>query len=412
VQGAYTPRLIDPLVAELIEGLPAVLVVGPRAVGKTTTARQFCRSELRLDHEPTALAVQTDPDAVLRGLAEPVLVDEWQAAPGVLGAIKRAVDDDSRPGRFLVTGSVRGDLDAQTWPGTGRLVRVAMHGLTPAEILGYRKPTPFLDRVTETSGDDLPRPPDPPDLRGYIEMALRSGFPEPALRLPDRLRERWLESYLDQLLTRDAEQLQEHRDPVRLRRYFEALAINTAGVVDHKTIYDAAGVSRKTADGYEQLLRNLLVLDAVPAWEHNRLKRLVRAPKRYLADPALVASALRVGADAVLRDVRLLGRILDTFVLAQLRAELPLCKTRPRLYHLRSADGRQEIDIVAELARGMVIGIEIKAGAPRTADARHLAWLRDEIGDRFLAGVIVHTGPLAYRLGDRITAVPIAALWS
>jgi uncharacterized protein len=341
-----------------------------------------------------------------------VLVDEWQAVPGVLGAIKRAVDDDSRPGRFLVTGSVRGDLDAQTWPGTGRLVRVAMHGLTPAEIGGYRRPIPFLDRVAETGGDDLPRPADPPDLRGYIEMALRSGFPEPALRLSDRLRERWLESYLDQLLTRDAEQLQEHRDSVRLRRYFEALAINTAGVVDHKTIYDAAGVSRKTADGYERLLRNLLVLDVLPAWEHNRLKRLTRAPKRYLADPALVATALRVDADAVLTDVRLLGRILDTFVLAQLRAELPLCRTRPRLYHLRRADGRQEIDIVAELARGMVIAIEIKAGAPRTADARHLAWLRDEIGDRFLAGVIVHTGPLAYRLGDRITAVPIATLWS
>jgi uncharacterized protein len=412
MQGAYTPRLIDPLLAELIEGLPAVLVVGPRAVGKTTTARQFCRSELRLDHEPTAIAVQTDPDAVLRGLAEPVLVDEWQAAPGVLGAIKRAVDDDSHPGRFLVTGSVRGDLDQQTWPGTGRLVRVAMHGLTPGEIAGRRMTTPFLDRVAETSGDDLPRPADPPDLRGYVEMALRSGFPEPALRLPERLRERWLESYLDQLLTRDAEQIEERRDPVRLRRYFEALAINTAGVADHKTIYDAAGVSRKTADGYEQLLRNLLVLDAVPAWEHNRLKRLVRAPKRYLADPALVASALRVDVDAVVRDVKLLGRILDTFVLAQLRAELPLCRTRPRLYHLRQADGRQEIDIVAELARGMIIGIEIKAGAPRTADARHLAWLRDEIGDRFLAGVILHTGPLAYRLGDRITALPIATLWS
>jgi predicted AAA+ superfamily ATPase len=151
----------------------------------------------------------------------------------------------------------------------------------------------------------------------------------------------------------------------------------------------------------------------VPAWSSNRLKRLARRPKRYLIDAALIAAALRIDARSAMRDGNLLGRIIDTFVVAQLRPELGASSSRPRLHHLRAAQGRHEIDLVAELAGGGLIAIEVKAGAaPDRADGRHLAWLRDEIGDRFQAGVVLHTGPRAYRLDERIVAAPIAALWS
>jgi uncharacterized protein len=412
VRSSYTPRIIDPVLAELISGLPAVLIVGPRAVGKTTTARRLAKSELRLDSPPTAAAVEADPDAAIRGLAAPVLVDEWQEAPGVLGAIKRAVDQDSTPGRFLVTGSVRGDLESPTWPGTGRLVRLDMYGLTVAELQGSLGDAPFLDRLADQALDDWQQLSDAPDLRGYVELALRSGFPEPALRLSDRLRERWLDSYLDELMTRDLAGADHRRDPERLRRYVEAVALHTAGVVEHTALYRSASISRTTAEAYDRLLRNLLVAEEVPAWHSSRFKRLTKARKRYLTDPALASSALRLDVNAFMRDAGLLGRLLDTFVTAQIRAEVPACRTRPRLFHLRQADGRHEIDIVVELAGQRVIGIEVKAGAPGPADARHLAWFRDSLGDRFTAGVILHTGPLTYRLGDRIVAAPIASLWS
>lgn len=408
----YTPRLLDGLLTELLSGLPAVLIVGPRAVGKTTTARRLAKSELRLDSPSTAAAVAADPDAALRGLHEPILVDEWQEAPGVLGAIKRAVDRDPTPGRFLVTGSVRGDLDSPTWPGTGRLIRVSMYGLTVAEQRGRALRTPFLDRLTEQTPEEWPRIIDPPDLRGYVELALRSGFPEPALRLHGRLRERWLDSYVDELTTRDLAGADQRRDPERLRRYVEAVALHTAGVVEHATLYRTAGITRRTAEAYDRLLRNLLVVEEVPAWHSSRFKRLIKARKRYLTDPALVSSVLRLDVNAFMRDAGLLGRLLDTFVAAQIRAELPASRSRPRLFHLRQAEGRHEIDLVAELAGQRVVGIEVKAGAPGPSDARHLAWFRDALGDRFAAGVILHTGPLTYRLGDRIHAAPIAALWS
>lgn len=121
---------------------------------------------------------------------------------------------------------------------------------------------------------------------------------------------------------------------------------------------------------------------------------------------------LRLDVSGVLRDGDVLGRLIDTFVAAHLRAELSVAKSRPRLYNLRQQQGRHEVDLVAEQAAGRVVGIEVKASAaPTIEDARHLIWLRERVGERFVAGVVLHTGPRVYRLGERILAVPICALW-
>jgi len=413
VDGSYLPRLVDARLDDMIAELSAVLVVGPRATGKTTTAERHARSVVRLDRQAEAIAFQADPDAALRQFPEPILLDEWQAVPGVLGAVKRAVDTEPRPSRFLIAGSVRADLRADNWPGTGRLVRLTMTGLSRRETTGRLGGPTFLDRIADNGLDGLPIPSDPPDLPGYLELALESGFPEPALRLSPARRAEWLESYLDQLLTRDVELLGESRDPDRLRRYFEVMALNSAGIVTNRTVHEAAGINARTADAYQGLLANLLVLDSLPAWWTNRLKRLVQVPKRYIADPGLIGAALRVDTRGLLRDGGLLGRVLDTFVVAQLRAEVPVSGSRPRLYHLRQDAGRHKIDILVELGGGRVIAIEVKADAgPGRDAARHLAWLRDELGDRFVAGLVLHTGPRVYSLGPRITAAPVAALWS
>ncbi len=407
----YVRRLADRPLVDLLAALPAVSLVGPRAAGKTTTARRIAASVVRLDRPAEATAVRGDPDAALRSLAEPVLLDEWQAVPEVLGAVKRAVDDDPRSGRFLLTGSVRADLAAETWPGTGRLVRLAMYGLTVRELRGRADGPGFLDAASAIDPDVLRPIGTPPDLPMYVDLALAGGFPDTALRLPGPARAAWLESYLDQLLTRDVASLTA-RTPARLRRYFEAVALNSAGTPPDKTLYDAAGIDRRTAIAYRELLANLLVTDEVPAWLTNRLSRLTKAPKRYVVDPALLGAALRLDTTAVLRDGDLLGRVLDTFVAAQLRPEVALSTSRPRLYHLREKNGRHEVDLLAELAAERVIAVEVKAtAAPSLGDARHLAWLRDEIGDRFVVGLVLHTGPAAIRLGDRLLAAPIAALW-
>ena len=390
--------------------LPAVILTH-RAAGKTTTAARFAATVVRLDHPGEASAFRADPDAALWGLPEPVLLDEWQAVPGVLGAVKRTVDATPRPGRFLLTGSVRADLDTAAWPGTGRVVRLAMYPMSVGEIIGRADVVPLIDRLA--AGEALAPADNTPDLRGYVELALRGGFPEVALTLGERARQAWVASYVDQLLTHDVEQLSEGRDPARLHRYFEAYALNSAGMVENKTLYDAAGINRKTALAYERLLTELMAVAQVPAWTTNRLRRLVLSPKRYLVDSSLLGGVLGAGAAEVMRDGNLLGRVLDTFVAAQLRAELAVAETRPRLYHLRQEQGRHEIDLLAELGAERVVGIEVKADSAPSQDAgRHLTWLCQELGDRFLGGVVLHTGPRSYRLAEGIVAAPISTLWA
>lgn len=406
----YVPRLVDPLIAEMVADHPAILLTGPRACGKTTSAMRIAATTVRLDVPARAAAFAADPDAALGALTElPVLLDEWQEVPSLVGAVKRAVDADTTPGRFILSGSVRTPLDRDSWPGTGRLVGLSMTTLSMREQLGRASGTPFLERLSADETTAIPA--EAPDLVGYVELALMGGFPEPVLSLGPPGRRRWYSGYLEQLLGRDLASFGMGADTPRLAAYLRAYALGTAGVSDHATIFRAAGVTRRTAERYEALLEGLFLVESIPAWTTNRLKRLVLMPKRIVVDTGLWGAIVGVGTADVLADGDLLGRLLETFVVSQLRADLPRTP-EIRLHHLRTEAGRHEVDLVAELGAGSVIGIEVKAtAAPRPADARHLAWLRDQMDERFRIGVVLHTGPSTYSLGERLVAIPICGLW-
>ena len=407
---AYLERSADVVLRHMMEDHPAVLVVGPRAAGKTTSCEQIARTVVRLGEPSVAEAMRASATAVLSGLDEPVLVDEWQEVPSTLQAIKLAVDARPERGRFIVTGSVRGDIDAPTWPGTGRLVRMAMYGLTEREVEHSIDRPSWLSAVLD--GGRVEHVASELGLRDYVRRALRSGFPEAALATPDRGRLRWLESYVDQLVTRDAASVAPGRDPQRLRSYLMALALNSAGVVDDVTLWTAAGIAKDTARAYDSLLQNLLITDRLPAWTSNRLKRLTLAPKRYLVDPGLFAGVLGLTENDVMTDGDLLGRVIETFVVAQIRSEIALMSPAPRLHHLRTAEGRQEIDLVIEVGPRRLVAIEVKAtSSPNSGDARHLRWLERELGERVIATVVLHTGPYTVTFDDGTVAAPISSLW-
>ena len=405
----YVDRLVDDELERVLGAFPAVMVVGPRACGKTTTSMRLAESVVRLDQPAMANVFRFDPDAALAERDEPVLLDEWQDVPEVLGAVKRSVDLVSRPGRFVLTGSVSGEVEAASWPGTGRLIRVPMYGMTVRETIGAVRGRPSLAAVLR---GEVQLPSERPDLLGYLDRALTGGFPE-AVRLDSPVdRRQWLDSYIDQMVSRDVDRVGERRDPNRLRRYLQAWALNSAGAADDVTIYRTVGIDRRTHVAYEQLLINMFVAELVPAWSTNRLKRLVRSPKRYVVDPAMMAAAARIGRSDVLDDAGLLGRIVDTFVASEIRSHAAVEPSRPQMFHLRTEGGRQEIDLLLEYDGGQVFAIEVKASAiPTLKDGRHLVWLRDELGERFAGGVVFHTGPEMLDLSDRIKAIPICALW-
>src|SRR5664280_2258511 len=175
----YWPRLVDRYLSEVLSDFAAVMVTGARAVGKTTTASQLAVNTVRLDRPGVAAAYRADPDAALRRAARPVLIDEWQEVPAVLGAVKRAVDRDPRPGQYLLTGSVRAQLQNETWAGTGRVVRMNMYGLTEREVTGRlaAEPSLFLTRLARSGIDGLVLPPQLPDIDDYVQLALRGQPP-------------------------------------------------------------------------------------------------------------------------------------------------------------------------------------------------------------------------------------------
>jgi predicted AAA+ superfamily ATPase len=410
----YLSRLLDHALAEAMGAFAAVMVVGPRAVGKTTTAARLAAQVDRLDVPDTAETYQADPDAALRRASRPLLIDEWQEVPEVLAAVKRVVDRDRSPGQFILTGSIRATTDISTWAGTGRVVRLAMAPLVERELAGATDLAPFVTRASRQWLDAVPRRLPELDIDGYMRLATRGSFPDLALRpLTDRQRALWLASYLDDLVTRDIGMIDAPRDPTRLRRYVAALALNLAGQPSDVTLARDASVTVKTAAAYERALRNLAVLDVVPAWAGSRLKRLTKAGKRYLIDTALAAAAAGVTNFDLLRESNLRGRWFDAFATMQVRAEMAAATPTPALYHLRVESGRHEVDLLIDLGRGRLFGLEFKAGAaPTTRDAQHLIWLRDQLGSHFLGGMVLHAGQAVTELDDRIAAVPLSALWT
>ena len=406
--GDYNPRMIDSVVGSLMEDFAAVMLVGPRAVGKTTSAARFARSVVRLDREREAVPFRSDPDAALAAFPTPILLDEWQETPAVLGAVKRSVDADNRPGRFLMTGSVRAETAAGTWPGVGRVVRADMYPLTVAERLGRPTP-PLIDRLVE--GIPLASPPESLDLGDYVGLALQGGFPDAVLGSSDRRRRAWLDNYARAIVTSDLTARGGH-DNRKLFEYLTAYALYSAKTPQDKSVYDKAGINKKTASIYESLLSDSYIVSKLPAWSTNQLSRLVRSPKRYMVDTGLWASLLDATPQSVFSDSGLMGSLLDTWVASHLRSEAPASAYRYRLYHLRTAQGRHEIDLIADIAGRGIVAIEVKAtGAPSQRDIRHLAWLRDELGDLFIAGLVLNSGSCTHTMSDCITAAPFSTLW-
>lgn len=412
VDGTYVARLADAQLESLIRQASAVMVVGPRASGKTTTARRLVVEVVHLDDPTVAATFRADPDAALRRVREPVLLDEWQEVPEVLGAVKRAVDAKPGPGRFLLTGSVEAPLTGRMWPGTGRVITVVLHGLVQRELVASPG-SGLMEWARAAALEDVRIPPGRlPDIDDYVELAAAGGFPEALLRWAPAERPDWLGAYVDLVATRDTRSPGGVADPVRFRRYLEVVALNTAGLPSDLTLAQAGAIDPRTADAYDRMLQARYLTDHVPAWGANRLARLTKRAKRYVVDPGLAMAAALIGVDDVLRSPDLVGRMLDTFVAAQLRPEVALTRYA-RLHHLRTEGGRQEIDLLIDLGRGRVVAVEVKAGAVVDArDARHLAWLRDSIGEDFVRGIVLHTGPGVYELGDRLWALPICALWN
>jgi uncharacterized protein len=419
----YVSRVVDRELDELLASLSATALEGPKAVGKTETARRRAKTVLELD-DPAQRAVAEADAAALLGGPTPVLIDEWQRVPATWDAVRRAVDRGRGAGRFLLTGSAT-PVVAPSHSGAGRIATVRMRPLALSER-GLAQPAVSLSQLLSGERAKVAGRCEV-ELAEYVEEIMRSGFP--GLRgLSGRPLRVQLDGYLRRIIDTDFhEQGHTVRRPEVLMRWMTAYAAATATTVSHETIRDAAtsGMgekpARSTTEPYREVLERLWIVDPVPAWlpTRNHLHRLGQPSKHHLADPALAARLLGLDAEALLsgreggppiqRDGSLLGRLFEALVTLSVRVYAQAAEARVR--HLRQHGGRREIDLIVERPDQRIVAIEVKlGGVVKDEDVANLLWLREKIGEDMLDALVVHTGPQAYRRPDGIAVVPAALL--
>jgi predicted AAA+ superfamily ATPase len=405
------PRSLEPVIREALADTPVVCLLGPRQSGKTTLVQQLApdRAFVSLDEHSYYQTARTDPAGFVASLPETVTLDEVQRVPALLPAIKLAVDQDRRPGRFVLTGSANLLLvPTVTESLAGRMEMAQLHPLTESEKA--RAPGRFLSDLLNGTIKPGIRPEAAPEGPSLPERLVAGGYPEPLTRTPGRARQ-WHRQYLRSIIDRDVQDVARVRDAHELARLLELLALRSAELLNTLNLANTLGLHRSTVDHYIAVLERLFLVRRLPAWHRNPAKRLIRTPKVHLLDSGLAATLADLTADDWLGRRDRMGHLLESFVVQQLIAQATWTEPDLRFWHYRDKD-RVEVDVV--ITRGQKTwGIEVKAAHALTSgDGNGLVRLADRCGEDFESGVLLYAGRDRLPLADkRIIAVPLSELW-
>lgn len=417
----YLPRVVDDELDRL--ALPAVIVEGPKAVGKTRTLERRSKTVHRLFRQVEVDLVRADEDRLLQG-QKPIFIDEFQRYPSTIDVVRNAADRDVGPRQFYLAGSAGESGD--THSGAGRIITLRMRPLAFSERQ-LEQPTVSLAELLGGS-----RPPVRGEtalgLSDYVDEILRSGFP--AIRTYEGAdRAQALRGYIDRVVQRDIpdELGRAVRRPDALRRWLRAYAAASGTATTIERIRDSAHggegrtPARTTTEAYRDALERLWIVDDLPAWlpTKNHLAPLLQTPKRFLADPALAASLVGAGRaklvsgedvePAVPRDGSFLGALFEALVVLSVRVYAQAAGAT--VAHFRERHGRHEVDIIVERPDGGVVALEVKlTQTVAREEVKHLIWLREQLGDQLLDSAVVCVSPFAYRRKDGVAVVPLALL--
>ena len=425
---------------EALEDSPVVLIHGPRQCGKTTLAQMVCAPQalrwpgdvpsrpkppgnggsasgqdhdyLSFDDDVTRAGAQADPMGFVANLPERAVLDEVQRVPALFSALKLAVDRHRVPGRFVLTGSTNVLLiPALADSLAGRMQIVRLHPLAQCELTSAEvapRPDGFLDALfngaftaqrVDSLGNQL------------IERIVAGGYPAALARPPGRRRTNWYRNYIDALIQRDVRDLARISALDALPRLLALVAAQSAQLLNVSELASPFQVSRPTINDYITLLERIFLLDKLPPWHSNRTSRLIKSPKLHIGDTGLACALLGVDAAALAKNRKLLGQLLETFVLQELRRQASWWDAPSAFHHYRDKD-QVEVDIVIERGALALAGVEVKASATvRNSDFRGLRKLAKVAGSRFQGGVVLYDGEACVGFGDGLYAVPIRLLW-
>lgn len=411
-------RRSEALVREALSDTPVVVIQGARQVGKSTLATQVLGDTrgplITLDTTANFNADRNDPDAFVRQRPGALFaIDEVQRVPELLRAVKAAVDEDRAPGRFLLTGSA----NLLSIPGhheslAGRAETVPLYGLSQGEITGGRDHLADLllggqeDALGELRSD-LARP-------DYLDKICGGSYPEARIRT-GRRRLAWFDNYLTRIVDRDARDLSSLAHLDRLPQLVRLLAANNAGELVKSRVATDAGIPETSLTSYLDLLESIYITQTIRAWGGSLTQRVIGRPKVSLLDTGLAARLTNLSATALAptgAGAPHAGRLVEAFVAGEIRRQSTWTDQPFDLFHFRERNGL-EVDLVLENDSRHLAGIEVKTSSNVDAhDFKGLSFLKARTGKRFMLGVVLYTGRDPVRFGEKLWALPLAALWT
>ncbi|MDQ3647833.1 MAG: ATP-binding protein [Actinomycetota bacterium] len=410
---ALVARHIRPLLLEALAESRATALLGARQVGKSTLVRDLAANEYQarffnLDDELTANAARSDPAGFVADIAGPAVIDEIQRAPGLLLAIKQRLDENQARGQFLLTGSA----NILTLPTVadalpGRVEYVSLWPFSQGELHGVLEA--FVDGLFDGR---FPRISGAPVGRGAVAaMLARGGYPEAQERTA-RGRSRFFSSYIASIVGRDLEDAGNVRNIENIERLLRVIAARSGSLTSFHGMAGELGVDKNTVAAHTKILEDLFLVRRLPPWHVNLGSRQIKSAKLYLVDSGLLAHLIGANERRIAQDGPLAGAMLESFVAMELARQSDWAQEPVSLFHYRDK-AQREVDVVLERNSGEIAGVEVKAAATASsADFAGLRYLRDKLGARFGAGVVLHTGADTLPFGDRLAAVPLTGLWT
>jgi len=407
---SFYPRVIQPRIAEALSDTPVVLLAGPRQSGKTTLVKQIAEQQglryITMDDELSLLAAREDPAGMIRNLDRAV-IDEIQRAPQLLLAIKKSVDEDRRPGRFLLTGSANlMALPTVADSLAGRMETLFLLPLSQSEI--ELKSANWIDSVFSGRILEMNQPALGSQL---IDRVLGGGYPEALTRSTAKRRIAWARQYLDALIQRDVREIAGIEKLDQLPRFLRVLAQTAGQMCNYSQLGGHLGLDGKTVSRYVGVFEQMYLLKRVDVWAHNRLKRLIKTPKLQFIDSGLLAALLELTTEQVQSDRTRFGSVLEAFVFGELLKHVSTANGDYNLMYYRDTD-QFEVDLVIENAIGQLVAVEVKATATlKQSDLRGLKKFASQAGEQFRMGVLLYDGTETVPLGGGIWAAPLSTLW-
>ncbi|MEN8247062.1 MAG: ATP-binding protein [Thermodesulfobacteriota bacterium] len=407
----FYPRWQKATIKQLMFERRVLLLSGVRQCGKTTLAHQLESDETEyrtLDDGTLREAAENDPQGFIKRSSRTLIIDEVQRVPSLLPAIKKAVDEDTRSGQYLLTGSTNiQSLPTVSESLAGRIAKIRLRPLTQGEI--ERTSSRFIDSAFKQS---FSRSHTHYDRDAVMEIAFRGGFPEPML-LQDRSRKRWHTDYINAILERDLKEIARIHRKNAMRELVHTLAAWSGKLMDLSAIGSGLSIQRSTIETYINALETLYLVERVYPWTKTDYARVGKQSKLFMVDSGMMTSLLSWKINQVRLDSDRSGKLIETFAFNEIMAQVDASDDRYELFHYRDREKR-EIDFLIEREDNALLGIEIKAGsAVDKKDFTHMRWFQKNLAKkRTFIGIILYTGEYPASFGDNLWAVPFGILWS